>query len=409
MKILLINNFHYRKGGSEAVYFNMAEMLVRHGHEVIFFSCIDPKNEPSQQSGYFVAGNASLPKICGAIRYFYNREAKRNLERLIIKERPDIAHVHLFWGGISPSIFGVLQKHRIPLVHTAHDYRMVCPAYTFRTHSGKVCEECRGRYFYKCMLRRCSKGNIIQSGIMAAEMYIRNSFFNPIRNIDGFVFVSNFSESKHKYHMPEFADTKSIVAYNTIPPLDQKFISSKHGEYFLFLGRLSNEKGINTLVESFLSQKNINLKIVGTGPEEDRLKVRVMDAGANNIEFAGYRNGDALKAIIRDSAFIIVPSECYENNPMTIVEAYSAGIPVIGARIGGIPEIVDDGRTGFLFTSGDSAALSKCIQKAAALTDEEYAEMSRNALEFAANNFSEDKNYEKLINLYQSILKKYEK
>lgn len=409
MKILLINNFHYRKGGSEAVYFNMAEMLVRYGHEVIFFSCIDSKNEPSNQSEYFVASNASLSKIRGAVRYFYNNEAKRNLERLIAKEKPDIAHVHLFWGGISPSIFGVLHKHRIPLVHTVHDYRMICPAYTFRTFAGKVCEDCRGKYFYKCVLRRCSKGNLVQSCIMAAEMYVRNAFFNPVRNIHGFVFVSKFAESKHMQYMPDFSNTKSIVAYNTIPPLEEKFISRNRGEYFLFFGRLSHEKGINTLIDAFISNRNAKLKIVGTGPEEDKLKKRVIDAEAYNIEFAGYRNGDALKEIIRDAAFVVVPSEWYENNPMTIIEAYSAGIPVIGAKIGGIPEIVDEGKTGFLFPSGDSDALSKCIEKTASITDEDYAEMSENARTFASNNFNEDKNYEKLIDLYQTILKDYEK
>ncbi len=240
-------------------------------------------------------------------------------------------------------------------------------------------------------------------------MYVRNAFFNPIRNIDGFVFVSNFSEFKHRQHMPQFSDTKSIVAYNTIPPLEEKFISRNRGEYFLFFGRLSNEKGINTLVNAFISNRNAKLKIVGTGPEEDKLKKRVIDAEAYNIEFAGYRSGDALKEIIRDAAFVIVPSECYENNPMTIVEAYSAGVPVIGAKIGGIPEIVDEGKTGFLFTSGDSDALSKCIEKTASITYEDYAVMSENARTFAANNFNEDKNYEKLIDLYQTILKDYEK
>lgn len=384
-------------------------MLVRHGHEVIFFSCIDSKNEPSNQSEYFVASNASLSKIRGAVRYFYNNEAKRNLERLIAKEKPDIAHVHLFWGGISPSIFGVLRKHRIPLVHTVHDYRMVCPAYTFRTPAGKVCEDCRGKYFYKCMLRRCSKGNFVQSCIMAAEMYVRNAFFNPVRNIYGFVFVSKFAKSKHMQYMPDFAFAKSIVAYNTIPPLEEKFISRDRGEYFLFFGRLSHEKGINTLIDAFISNRNAKLKIVGTGPEEDKLRKRVIDAEAYNIEFAGYRSGDALKEIIRDAAFVVVPSEWYENNPMTIVEAYSAGVPVIGAKIGGIPEIVDDWKTGFLFTSGDSDALRKCIEKAASITDEDYIDMSENARTFAADNFNEDKNYEKLIDLYKAISRDYEK
>ncbi|MGN0007643.1 MAG: glycosyltransferase [Alistipes sp.] len=409
MKILLINNFHYRKGGSEAVYFNMARMLVRHGHEVLFFSCTDSRNEPCGQSGYFIKPNASLPKIEGAIRYFYNREAKRNLERLIAEERPDIAHVHLFWGGISPSIFGVLHKHRIPLVHTAHDYRMICPAYTFRTPDGRICEQCRGRHFYRCTLNRCAKGSVAKSLLMSAEMYLRNAFFNPVRNIDGFVFVSRFAHEKHLEYMPAFGGAKYIVAYNSIPSLDERFVSSKRGGYFLFFGRLSHEKGVATLIDAFLAKPDAQLKIVGTGPEEAALKARVGQAQAHNIEFLGYRNGDALKETIRDAAFVVVPSEWYENNPMTIVEAYSAGVPVIGARIGGIPEIVDEGKTGFLFDSGNADDLGGRIDEAQALNNAEYAAMSRNAKAFADTHFDEDKNYEKIIGLYRTILQEYEK
>lgn len=409
MKILLINNFHYRKGGSEAVYFNMARMFVQRGHEVIFFSCTDERNEPSGQSGYFVRPNCTLPKIKGGIRYFYNAEAGRNLERLVEAEKPDIAHVHLFWGGISPSIFKVLHRHRIPIVHTAHDYRMVCPAYTFRTPDGRVCEECRGRRFYRCVVNRCSKGRFLQSLIMAAEMYLRNAFMNPARNIDGFIFVSRFAESKHLQYMPALAHAKRLVAYNTVPPLEKRFISDTRGRYFLFFGRLSFEKGVGTLVEAFAGMPDMALKIVGTGPEEETLKRRASGLGAGNIEFVGYRSGDALKETIRDASFVVVPSEWYENNPMTVIEAYSAGIPVIGARIGGIPEIVEDGSTGYLFEAGDARALSEAVRKAASLTEKEYASMSENAAEFAEKNFNEERNYEKIINLYRSILDDYEK
>lgn len=409
MKILLINNFHYRKGGSEAVYFNMARMFVQRGHEVIFFSCTDERNEPSGQSGYFVRPNCTLPKIKGGIRYFYNAEAGRNLERLVEAEKPDIAHVHLFWGGISPSIFKVLHRHRIPIVHTAHDYRMVCPAYTFRTPDGRVCEECRGRRFYRCVVNRCSKGRFVQSLIMAAEMYLRNAFMNPARNIDGFIFVSRFAESKHLQYMPALAHAKRLVAYNTVPPLEKRFISDTRGRYFLFFGRLSFEKGVGTLVEAFAGMPDMALKIVGTGPEEETLKRRASGLGAGNIEFVGYRSGDALKEAIRDASFVVVPSEWYENNPMTVIEAYSAGIPVIGARIGGIPEIVEDGSTGYLFEAGDARALSEAVRKAASLTEKEYASMSENAAEFAEKNFNEERNYEKIINLYRSILDDYEK
>ncbi len=409
MKILLINNFHYRRGGSEAVYFNMAQMFLRHGHKVIFFSCKDERNEACAQSEYFTESVSSLSDIRGGIRYFYNSAASKNLEKLITAERPDIAHVHLFWGGISPSIFAVLKRHNIPLVHTAHDYRMVCPAYTFRTPDGTICEKCGiGNYMY-CLRHRCSKGSILKSATMAAEMYIRNRLFNPALNIDGFVFVSHFAEEKHLQYMPQLSSVARIVAYNTTPELDERFVSRGKGKYMLFFGRLSYEKGVNTLIDAFISRSDVRLKIVGTGPEEGALKQRVAWAKAENIEFVGYRNGDELKEIVRDASFVIVPSEWYENNPMTIVEAYSAGVPVIGAHIGGIPEIIDEEKTGFMFEPGNARQLAACIEKAARISDTEYAAMSRNARDFADRNFNEEQNYNKILRLYNRILAEYEK
>ena len=191
MKILLINNFHYRKGGSEAVYFNTAEILRKNGHEVIFFSYKKGENVACDQSDFFVSHKGALGSL---IDYFYNGEAEKKLEALLEKERPDLAHVHLFWGGLSPSIFNALRKYNVPLVHTAHDYRMVCPAYTFKDGAGSKCERCRKWNFYQCALHRCAKGSVPQSIIMAIEMYTRKLFHNPLKNIDGFMFVSRFSE-----------------------------------------------------------------------------------------------------------------------------------------------------------------------------------------------------------------------
>ncbi|RJR10592.1 hypothetical protein C4588_03060 [Candidatus Parcubacteria bacterium] len=179
MKILQINNFHFRRGGSEAVYFNTAELLRRKGHEVIFFSSQNAENVPCAQSKYFVSNINDIPRWKGLQNYFYNREAKVKLRKLIADEKPDIAHVHLFWGNISPSIFSVLKKHNIPLIHTAHDYRIVCPAYTFTDINGNVCEKCKGKHFFYCAVRRCSKGKFLESLIMASEMYFRNAFFPP--------------------------------------------------------------------------------------------------------------------------------------------------------------------------------------------------------------------------------------
>ena len=406
MKILLINNFHYRKGGSEAVYFNMARMLMQRGHEVVFFSCTSPLNEQDGSNRHFVTPNNSLPLAQGAMRYIYNREAQRSLEQLIKEEQPDIAHIHLFWGGLSTSILDTLRKYHIPVVHTAHDYRMVCPAYSFRRADGTICEECKGGKYYRCLKHRCSRNSLVHSLLMSVEMYLRNYWHKALKKIDGIVFVSNFSRNKHFELMPQLAQSKSIVSYNTIPPIEEHFISRGRGEYYLFLGRLSYEKGVKTLIKAFTELNGPKLKIVGTGPEEEMLKAYVAEHHSEDkIEFVGYRSGDELKELIRDASFVIVPSECYENNPMTIIEAYSAGVPVIGAHIGGIPEIIDENHTGLLFPSGDAHGLKETIRKAESLSEEEYIKMSGAARKFAAENFTEEQSYKRIMTLYQEIIK----
>lgn len=402
MKILLINNFHYRKGGSEAVYFNTADLLRRHGHEVVFFSCIDDRNERCAQEKFFVTPNDKLPRIKGAANYFYNTAAARNLKRLLEAEKPDIAHIHLLWGGLSPSILGVLKHHGIPIVHTAHDYRMVCPAYTFRTPDGRICEDCKGRKFYKCAIKRCSKGNLLQSTIMAVEMYIRNVFFNPAKTIDGFIFVSEFSRNKHVEYAPAFANTRSIVLYNTTKNVRSEFMNCGARRYFLFFGRLSEEKGISTLIRAFAELPEYDLKIVGTGSEEAHARELARDC--RNIKFLGYKQGDELKRIIADASFVLVPSEWYENNPMTIIEAYTQGVPVIGSHIGGIPEIIAEGGTGYTFAPKDAKALAETVKRAQSLSEKDYDTMIRCTAAFATAHFGEEEHYKRLIGFYKSLI-----
>lgn len=413
MKIILINNFHYLKGGSEAVYFNTAELLKEHGHEVIFFSFRREENTLCNQEKYFVNVGSSL---CQLKAYFYNKEAAQQLEKLLKAEKPDIAHVHLFWGGLSPSIFKILKKHRVPLVHTAHDYRMVCPSYTFKDGAGKACERCKKWNYYQCALHRCSKGSIVQSMLMTLEMYIRQLLFNPLKNISGFVFVSHFSEQKHIEHQPGFQRANRIVLYNYTNPLFSLDLSMKD-DYFLFFGRLSFEKGIPTLLKVFARHPELQLKIVGTGPLEETLKAEYPTkesalTGApvqpqkcyENIQFVGYHSGETLAELVRSARFVCVPSECYENNPMTIVESYSYGTPIIGADIGGIPEILDEGITGYLFKSGDVDDLDRVISIAASVDEQKYINLCNSAYEFYRKNFSEQHHYERLIDFYQQTM-----
>ena len=391
MKVLLINNFFYRRGGSEVVFFQTGDLLARAGNEVCYFSFADEKNLPCAQSAFFPARPAGrLAQLRG---YFYNREVARKLDELVRAEKPDIAHVHLLWGGVGPAIFKVLRRHGIPLVHTVHDYRMVCPAYTFRDGTGAVCERCAEGSYWPCVVHRCAKGRRLESLTMALEMRWRRWFHDPLKHIGGFIFVSRFAESIHLRIRPDFALAPRTVLYNCVP--DAPVPEPERGDYYLYYGRLSHEKGVETLLKQFASRPELRLKVVGTGPLEAQLRA----AATENVTFLGYRSGEELFSLVRGCSFVIVPSQWYENNPMTVLESYSFGKPVLGAAIGGIPEIVQDGVTGFVFRD-----LSQALSRAEALSPEAYRRMGLSAYSAYRDRFSETEHYKRLVAFYQKVI-----
>lgn len=409
MKILLIDVYNYNKGGAETVCFNTGKMLEAHGHKVIYFTLKWAENKPSPYSKYFPESKETrrgpLKQIKNMVNYFYHFEAAKKIEQLILDEKPEIAHIHLIWGQITPSIFPVLKKYNIPILFTVHDYRIVCPAYTFRNGKGQICEECQGKYFYKCFTNRCCKGSKLMSMVMATEQYFRNKFFNPAQFIDGFIYVSNFAKNIQEKYMPAVKSTPNIILYNFSTSIIQKGKSTPKDKYFLFFGRLSYEKGLKTLLTAFKDIPECKLKVVGTGPKEEELKQFVLKTNMQNVDFLGYKQGKELSDLVYNAYFVVVPSEWYENNPMTIIEAYSVGTPVIGAKIGGIPEIVDDGKTGFQFTSANVEELKAVILKTNNLSNEEYSTISNNTIKFANENLSPYSYWNKLIGFYSNFLK----
>ena len=408
MKILLIDVYNYNKGGAETVCFNTGKMLEAHGHKVIYFTLKWADNKPSPYSKYFPESKETrrgpLKQIKNMVNYFYHFEAAKKIEQLILDEKPEIAHIHLIWGQITPSIFPVLKKYNIPILFTVHDYRIVCPAYTFRNGKGQICEECQGKYFYKCFTNSCCKGSKLMSMVMAAEQYFRNKFFNPAQFIDGFIYVSNFAKNIQEKYMPAVKSTPNIILYNFSTSIIQKGKSTPKDKYFLFFGRLSYEKGLKTLLTAFKDIPECKLKVVGTGPKEEELKQFVLKTNMQNVDFLGYKQGKELSDLVYNAYFVVVPSEWYENNPMTIIEAYSVGTPVIGAKIGGIPEIVDDGKTGFQFTSANVEELKAVILKTNNLSNEEYSTISNNTIKFANDNLSPHSYWNKLIGFYSNFL-----
>lgn len=404
MKVLLIDVYNFNKGGAETVCFNTGRLLEEHGHEVVYFTLKWNDNRPSPQSKYFPESKETrrgpFTQVKNLVNYFYHFEAARKIEQLILDEKPDLAHIHLMWGQITPSIFPVLKKYRIPILFTVHDYRIVCPAYTFRDGSGHICEDCQGRHFYKCFTHTCCKGSRVMSAVMAAEQYFRNAFFNPAKYIDGFIYVSNFARNIQEKYMPALKEKPNITLYNFSTSIVSEPKAMPTDRYFLFFGRLSYEKGVMTLLKAYRDLPQCRLKVVGTGPKEEELKAFAVENGMKNVEFLGYKTGKELTDLVSGAYFVIVPSEWYENNPMTIIEAYSVGTPVIGARIGGIPEIVVDGRTGFQFESGNASSLLGVIRKASDIDGKAYTALSRGTIDFANSNLSKESYWAKLIEFY---------
>lgn len=404
MKILLINKYHYRKGGADAVYFNTAQLLEQYGHEVFYFSAIYPENIASKTDRFFTTGynyrNLSIgKKILATTSFIYNKEAYNKLMQLLEEINPDLVHIHLFMGSLSSSILMALTKKKIPVVHSVHDYRLICPAYLFIDGKNKVCEKCIDGFYLHCLLNRCSENSFSQSAILSLDAYFRKYFIKPIHHIDRFIFVSKFIKEKHIEFDLNY-QTKANLLYNFNPELNSIVPSNIKGQYFLYFGRISREKGVLTLIEASL-KAGITLRIVGTGP----LFEQFADHHFDKIEFLGYKSGEELWSQIRNASFIIVPSEWYENNPLTIVEAYSFGKPVIGANIGGIPEIIEENKTGYLFKSGNKSELEQLLRKADNLSDAEYVEMSINARAFAERYFHPDTHYKELISIYEDVVK----
>jgi glycosyltransferase involved in cell wall biosynthesis len=395
MKILQINNNHYRKSGTDSVYLNLIELLRKNGHKVIPFSFQD-KNNISEENDDFFVNKSFFYSSFGKI---YSRAAKNNLERLILTHKPDVAHFHNIIGGLSLSILPILKKYSIPTVATVHGFKYLCPAYVFINGKGEICEKCKQGNYYNCILSNCAPEGRIKSAALTIESYFRDIFLPITDYIDGYIFLSQFFLNKFVEVYPKIKN-KSVFFYNFINDFEANYSINK-GDYYLYFGRLDREKGINTLLKAFSVNLGRKLKIIGDGQLSEFVKISKTD----NVEYLGYKDWNEIQKYLLNASFVIIPSECYENNPMTIIESYSMGKPVIGSNLGGIPEIISQGETGFTFESKNIFQLSNVLEVADKIDLESYRQMSKKSIRFAKENFSSDIYYEKLLDVYNSVIK----
>ena len=404
MRVLQINKFFHNQGGSEAYFFGLSKILEDHGHKVIHFSVKNEKNEKSNQDDFFINGInfGKRENIFKDIKKFghslYSLEAKRKLEKLILETKPEVAHLHNISHHISPSIFSVLKKYKIPVVQTLHDYQLICPNYRLLTQ-GRVCERCKRRKYWNAVVYKCAHNSRIQSLAECVEMYFHKLFRFYENGVDCFITPSKFL--KEKIEEWRAVSSSKIVSIPNFIDVNEYKPNYAPGDYALYFGRLSEEKGVDVLIDA-VSGTDIKLKIVGEGPELKKLKVKSEKLRVD-VEFLGYKTGEELRDIIRGAKFVVLPPIWYENYPMSLLEAGALGKPIIGSNIGGIPEIVKDEVNGFLAKSGDAKNLRKKMELL--WNDDDICEkMGRKAREIVEENNGPEGHYREVMKVYEKLI-----
>ncbi|MCP4117805.1 MAG: glycosyltransferase family 4 protein [Desulfobacteraceae bacterium] len=400
MKILLINKFLYPKGGDAISTLTTGKILAAHGHEVFFWGMNHSNNPDYPFQDYFVPqidyGTISglRSKTISALNILYSFEARKKITALLKRIEPDIVHLNNFAHQISPSVLDVIKKQNIPTVMTMHDYKMVCPTYSMLAQ-GKICEKCSKGHYYHCGINKCNKGNLFKSIVNVCEMYLHHKMLHIYDKID--IYISPSCFLKNKVQEMGFKG-EAVHLSNCVDVGDFQPAYKWKDDLIVYVGRLSQEKGVETLINA-VKDIDVKLKIIGDGPLKDELRKKVQFEKIRNVGFAGYKTGMDLHNDIKNAMFMVIPSECYENNPRTVIEAFALGKPVVGARIGGISELVKDWETGINYTSGDVADLKDKIGLMLKYKAR-IPEMGKNARKFAAQELNAEVHYRQLIEIY---------
>ena len=401
MKILLVNKFHYMKGGSERYYFTVAETFRRMGHEVVFFAMQDEKNVPCAQEKYFVS-NASVKggirsKLNMVLHIAYSKEAYKKMQALLAAERPDLVLLNLVHKQITLSILDAIKEYdaSLPVFWTMHDLIAVCPAYTMLDGKGQICEKCLHGDFSNCVRNNCIKGSKLMSMLSEYEAnYIRKKHWYD--KVDVFICPSEFY--KIKLTEAQFTKSRIVCLRNPLPPEIKYELCTRTDNYALYFGRLSPEKGVRTLIDAAV-QADIKLIVLGTGSIEEELKTYAKDK--KNVEFKGFQQGEALQNYIRRARCVVLPSEWYENGPYSAMEAMALGKPLIVSNHGGLPELVEDHVNGYIYR--EKSELPEKLKKLMSLPAEEYEKMCDSSFKRARALFDPEQYITKLIALYNEI------
>lgn len=399
MRILLVNKFHYFRGGSEKYYFELAKLLKEHGHTVGYFSMKNENNITTGDKEYFVEEiDMNTGSKLKAFDVIYSPANKKLMTKALEEFKPDIVHINNFQRQLSASIIDAIKEKNIPIVMTAHDLNPICPA-SVMLYDGQICEDCMKNGYMSCIKKSCIKDSRAKSliGVLEYEFYKLKKVWSKI---DTIITPSEFLKTKLKENG---INNQNIVAiHNFVNETNTNDCTI--GDYALYVGRLSAEKGILNLLEAINKVDNAKLVIAGDGPERESIETYIKENHLENrISLVGYQNQEGVKQFIKNSKFVIVPSIWYENCPYSILETMEIGKPVIASKIGGIPELIKNDINGFLYPYDNIDALADCISKL--FGDEQLiANMSSNAKNLFKTNYTAEVYYNKIISVYNQLV-----
>ena len=388
MKILFVHDFYRNFGGEDAVALAERQMLENRGQELTLY----------HRHNVEVDTYSSWSRMAFPAQTIYSLRTRKEIVDLALRSRPDFAYIHNVFPLISPSLYHILHSKDIPSLQVMHDFRFFCPNGWFYTRGG-ICERCKHGNYLNAVRYRCYRDSHSLSALYALSIGL-NRMGGLLEKINGFICLTEFSRQKlleiglpkHKLFVrPNFIDSSLPAA------------TPGTGDYVLYLGRLSPEKGLWTLVRAFEKLKSIKLKIVGTGPLESSLRVYLRENNINNVELLGFKQGAEKWQILRDSLFLVVPSQWYETFCMVALEAYVAGKPVVASNLGSLPYVVEDGRTGLLFNPGDPDDLAEKVNHFL-LNTSDMSRMGTLGRELAQTKFSPDESYKMLMDIASKIL-----
>ena len=393
----MVNKYLYPKGGAETYFLKIGEYLTKQENEVIYFGMYDEKNIVGNRQNLYAKNKDFHKKMLAILTYpfqiIYSFDSKRKIKKIIEIEKPDIIHLNNINFQLTPSIIDIASKLKVPIVQTVHDYQMICPnhlMYNFK--KSKTCQDCLKESKWNCLFNRC----IHNSGIKSLIGTFEGILYKYRKNYDKvnlYICPSKFMENMLLNNILYHKKTTTIHNFIELSNIDNK--SFKKDNYVLYFGRLSSEKGIELLKECIMELPQIQFKIAGTGPLN-----HIFD-DVSNADFVVFKSGKELQELIGRAMFTLYPSIWFDNCPLSILESESLGTPVIATKMGGIPELIEQYKTGILIDIGVKSLKKAIIE----LYDNPdlLANMSKNCIEKRKEMIRLDDYCEKLVNIYKKV------